>query len=41
MRRSLLTSLRLGQVICGIHSRVPRVYLQGGKEVKRVNHLLA
>lgn len=29
------------EIICGIHSRVPRVYIQGGKEVKRVNHLLA
>jgi len=29
------------EIICGIHSRVPRVYFQGGKEVKRVNHLLA
>lgn len=29
------------EIICGIHSRVPRVYIQNGKEVKRVNHLLA
>jgi len=29
------------EIICGIHSRVPRVYIQGGKEIKRVNHLLA
>ena len=29
------------EIICGIHSRVPRVYIRGGKEIKRVNHLLA
>ena len=29
------------EIICGIHSRVPRVYIRDGKEVKRVNHLLA